>query len=426
MKLFASQLLACLLMAFSANAQLNVGDIAFVGYNTDGSDDFSWIALADIPGGEVIYFSEEGWDLGANTWAGTTEGHMTYTAPGGGISCGTVVHIDETAANVFTVTGGGSAVLSTGASWSLSAGDQVLAYQAASPEPATVPTFISGVHGDDGNGSPLSLDATTGWNNAAALPLGNARSQLPPGLTNGTDCVSLFPAVGTESDNARYGGTLTGTAAALRASINDRTNWASDNTTPFNITPGSYTTAVTCSGLPVELSVFEVTEEKRDVFLDWTTESEFDNSGFDIMHSVDGVEWTKIGFVHGMGTTTERTNYNYSDRSVTSGNHYYQLIQKDWNGLSEASPIRSVSVGNKLNSTMLLFPNPSTGNFARIEAKDHVATITVMDAFGRLVEVEFDAQDQRINTMDLVGGVYTILGNTKNGEQYRAVLVKGK
>ncbi len=232
-------------MGFGANAQLSAGDIAFVGYNTDGTDDFSWIALTDIPGGEVIYFTEEGWAVGANTWAGTTEGHMTYTAPGGGISCGTVVHINETAANVFTVTGGGTAVLSTG-SWSLSAGDQVLAYQAATPEPATVPTFISGIHGDDGQGTPTSLDATTGWNSAAVIPLGNARSQLPAGLTNGVDCISLFPAIGTEQDNARYNGTLTGTSTALRASINDRTNWINDNGIPYNITPGSYSPSVTC------------------------------------------------------------------------------------------------------------------------------------------------------------------------------------
>ncbi len=426
MKYLASLVLICFLMVSSAHAQLNVGDIAFVGYNTDGSDDFSWIALADIPGGEVIYFTEEGWAIGANTWAGTSEGHMTYTAPGGGISCGTVVHINETASNVFTVTGGGTAVLSTGSSWSLSAGDQVLAYQAASPEPASVPTFISGVHGDDGQGSPTSLDGTTGWNSAAVLPLGNARSQLPAGLTNGVNCVSLFPALGSEQDNARYNGTLTGTAAAVRSSINDRTNWTNNNSTPFNITPGSYTTSVTCSGLPVELSAFEVTEENRDVLLEWTTESEFDNSGFDIMHSVDGVEWTKIGFVQGMGTTTERTKYNYSDRFVATGNHYYQLIQKDWNGLSEASPIRSVSVATELNASLLLFPNPASGDYVRVVAEEPIVNILVVDAFGRLMEVEFDAEDQRVSANNLVSGVYSILATAIDGSQYRAVLVKVK
>ncbi|MCR9172211.1 MAG: HYR domain-containing protein [bacterium] len=229
-------------------AQLIAGDIAFIGYNTDGTDNFAFITLADIPSGEVIYFTEEGWDLSLNNWAGTTEGHVTYTAPAGGLTCGTIIHINETTPDVFTVTGGGTATLSSGASWSLSAGDQVLAYQAATPEPATVPTFISGVHGDDGNGAPLSLDATTGWNNNAVSPLGTARSNLPPGLTNGTNCISLFPAIGTELDNAKYNGTLTGTSAALRAAINDRTNWIADNTTPYGLDPGNFPApSVTCA-----------------------------------------------------------------------------------------------------------------------------------------------------------------------------------
>ncbi len=254
-----------LTIAFGANAQLSAGDIAFIGYNTDGSDDFSWIALSDIPAGEVIYFTEEGWDGSTGNWVGTSEGHMTYTAPGGGISCGTVVHINETAANTFTVTGGGAAVLSSGTGWSLSAGDQVLAYQAATPEPGTTPTFIAGVHGDDGNGTPLSLDATTGWNNNAVSPMGTARSNVPVGLTNGVNCVSLFPSIGTESDNARYNGTLTGTSTALRALINDRTNWVNDNATAYNITPGSYSPSVTCAPACTDPTVPTLTQSPATV-----------------------------------------------------------------------------------------------------------------------------------------------------------------
>jgi hypothetical protein len=240
--------------AFSITSfsQLLIGDIAFIGYNSDsgpgpGADhSFSFITLTDIPGDEVIYFTEEGWNDDSDIWAGTSEGHMAWTAPGVGIDCGTVIYITESGTDVFTVTGGGTATLESGSGWNLSSGDQVLAYQALTAEPATTPTFISAINADDGNGSPVSLDPITNWNDPSTGPLGTAKSGLPFGLTNGVDCVSLFIAVFTEQDNAKYTGTLTGTSTALRALINDRTNWSTHNTTPFDITPGGYFPSVTC------------------------------------------------------------------------------------------------------------------------------------------------------------------------------------
>ena len=238
------------------SAQLSVGDIAFIGYNTDSgpgtNDNFTFIALTNIPGNEIIYFTEEGWNNTTNTWSETSEGHIQYTTPTNGLSCGTIININESSSNTFTVTGGGTATFSTGSSWSLSGGDQVLAYQAMTAEPLTPPTFIAGVHGDDGNGTPLTLDPITLWNSANSIPLGTTRSELPLGLTNAINCVSLFPVVGTELDNARYNGTLTGTSTALRLLINDYNNWGKDNSTAFDISPNSYTPNVDCTTLSID------------------------------------------------------------------------------------------------------------------------------------------------------------------------------
>lgn len=247
---------------------LIAGDIAFIGYNTDASagsnDNFTFITLTDISGSEVIYFTEEGWDNATSNWAGTSEGHMTYTAPVGGLSCGTIVSINESSSNSFTVTGGGTAVLSSGSSWSLSGGDQVLAYQASVPEPGTPPTFIAGVHGDDGNGSPTTLDPTTKWNDSAPTPLGTARSELPLGLTNGDDCVALFPVLATEDDNAKYTGTLTGTSTVIRAEINNYQNWITDNGTAYDISPGVYSPSITC--VPLSTDEFSLLNQLSKIF----------------------------------------------------------------------------------------------------------------------------------------------------------------
>ena len=241
------------------NAQLASGDIAFIGYNTDGSDNFSFITLANIPGNEVIYFTEEGWNNRTNSWAGTTEGHITYTAPVGGLSCGTIVMINKTPSKEFTVTGGGRATRSSGTGWSLSAGDQVLAYQASTPEPNTTPVFLAGVNGDDGNGTPLTLDPVTFWNSAKLTPLGTPKSEQPAGLTNGVDCVSLFPVIGDEEDNAKYTGSLTGTSTFIRGEINNYKNWTAHDGTAFSIAPSNYSASITCVAACTDADVPTVT-----------------------------------------------------------------------------------------------------------------------------------------------------------------------
>ncbi len=229
---------------------LSAGDIAFIGYNTDSPDAFSIITLTDIPGSEEIYFTDQG-IVNATTWLTNGEDHWRFTAPAGGISCGTVINFQDagTSVTVTGVTGASMVWLSGGVTnnFNLSAGDQMMAYQVSTPGVPASPssaTFIAAIHGDDGAGT--CLDLTTGWSMSACVSA-TSESIVPPGLTNGVNCVSLFPATLTEQDNARYNGTLTGTSSVLRGLINDRTNWISDNSTPYNISPGSYSPSVTCA-----------------------------------------------------------------------------------------------------------------------------------------------------------------------------------
>ncbi|ARV07655.1 hypothetical protein BTO04_13565 [Polaribacter sp. SA4-10] len=217
---------------------LNTGDIAFIGYHESANDQFTWIALKTIPAGEKIYFSDQGWSATGNAWFNNTERHILYTAPVGKLTSGTIVHIEESAPDIFTVTGGGTAALTSGSSWSLISGDQVLAYKGGSGVKPPAPIFLAAIHNDY---TPDDYNTTTKWNNGANLT-GNAYSMLPKGLTNGENCISLNPGV-TEINNHRYTGTLSGTKALLLAAINNTDNWQvqrSDN--PLDIKVSAYAT----------------------------------------------------------------------------------------------------------------------------------------------------------------------------------------
>ncbi|ALJ04455.1 hypothetical protein APS56_04560 [Pseudalgibacter alginicilyticus] len=233
-------LLSVVALSVTMHSQsLSAGNISFVGFNTGGGasgDGFAFITLVDIPANEVIYFTEIGWNSFTNTWDNTTEGRVTYTAPAEGVSCGTIISIVEESA-VMVVSGPGSATTTSG-TFALAGGDQILAYQGTSADTLT-PIFIAGIHGD----AEGDLDAITQWNDSEIIT-GVQLSGLPMGLTNGVNCVSLTPGA-TEFRNHKYTGTLTGTAAELLASTNNKLNWSHDNIGPSpipdGITPADFT-----------------------------------------------------------------------------------------------------------------------------------------------------------------------------------------
>lgn len=126
---------------------------------------------------------------------------------------------------------------------------------------------------------------------------------------------------------------------------------------------GTYTGGGTiCSGpLPVTLLSLTCSVDKNNVTLNWTTETELNNSGFDIERQKTEDKWLKIAFIPGSGTTSEQKNYAYTDKKLNTGKYNYRLKQTDYNGNYEyfllendvnIKPPRSFSMGQN-------YPNPS-------------------------------------------------------------------
>ena len=82
--------------------------------------------------------------------------------------------------------------------------------------------------------------------------------------------------------------------------------------------------------LPVELSYFRPTSENGKVTIQWTTESELDNAGFNILRSdTRNGEFTQVNeqMIQGKGTTAERTTYKWVDTTAKPGAVYYYQIE---------------------------------------------------------------------------------------------------
>lgn len=144
-----------------------------------------------------------------------------------------------------------------------------------------------------------------------------------------------------------------------------------NNNTTLNIGGASYPVGdfpaiiaaggATESGLPIELVKLDsYTTERNEVKLIWETASEINNLHFEIEHSLNGIDFERIGIVEGKGTTNINQVYNYLHVNPSFGNNYYRLKQVDYDLEFEYFKIISQVVNDergfqvKINSLNLL------------------------------------------------------------------------
>ncbi len=186
---------------------------------------------------------------------------------------------------------------------------------------------------------------------------------------------------------------------------------------------GTYSgTGTICTGaLPVSLSSFTSSVNKRDVTLMWVTEWELNNSGFDIerrevIKPGETSVWQKITFIEGHGTSNVSNGYLYKNEKLKAGNYQYRLKQIDNNGNYEYFSLESdVSIDPPGNFEMgQNYPNPSNPN-SKINFEMPVngrVTIKVYDITGREVITlldenrEADYYTVEFNGSNVASGVY--------------------
>src|SRR5690606_18361945 len=130
----------------------------------------------------------------------------------------------------------------------------------------------------------------------------------------------------------------------------------------------SYTTTTV---LPVSLSSFTASiGANGQSKLIWSTSSESNNKGFDILRSTDGANFEVIGSVSSKalnGNSNETLLYEYVDANPANGTNYYRLKQIDLNGASSLSEIKSVNYMLSA-ADVSIYPNPAT-DFVNVKSE---------------------------------------------------------
>jgi hypothetical protein len=110
--------------------------------------------------------------------------------------------------------------------------------------------------------------------------------------------------------------------------------------------------------VPVELTTFDAKANGLDVDLSWSTATEVNNYGFEIQRKAQD-DFITVGFVKGNGTTTEKQNYNFTDKELAEGSYTYRLKQIDYSGAYHFSDEVEVDVtGPKVFFIEQNYPNP--------------------------------------------------------------------
>ncbi|WP_167445777.1 MBG domain-containing protein [Flavobacterium limicola] len=230
-------ILLLILISFApfANAQLEAGDIAFVGINSDTNpNEIAILTLSSIASGQTILLTDYAWN-GSSLETGNSlaEGFITWTT-NTIVPAGTLIKITIGSGAVI---GGGlsnfGSVSATG--WSADAiasgGDNWFVLQGS----IAAPTFIYAY----ANWSTATYGIKTWPSTGVTFP--NATiSYLPSSLSNGTTANIQSGDPLYHFDNNVYTGITSGTKASILLAIGDSANWSGSevDTETKDLTPG--------------------------------------------------------------------------------------------------------------------------------------------------------------------------------------------
>ena len=183
---------------------------------------------------------------------------------------------------------------------------------------------------------------------------------------------------------------------------------------------------------PVELISFNADVFNNDVELKWITETETNNSGFEIQRNSSNLEWKNIGFIKGQGISTEEHNYLFIDENVSAGQYEYRLKQIDYDGSYEYSDIVNVNISGPAEySLQQNYPNPfnptTTIKYSIPENGNVKLNVynSIGEEVGKLVNGYKEAGSYKINfdASKLSSGIYFYKLNVNNYNSVKKMLL---
>lgn len=140
--------------------------------------------------------------------------------------------------------------------------------------------------------------------------------------------------------------------------------------------------------LPIEIINFQANYVSNTVELEWSTASENNNSYFTIERSENGTHFDYSGKINGAGNSNHLIHYSLNDFTAFQDVVYYRLSSTDFNGVKTIYKTIALRKPSE-NSSLLIYPNPSQGNFT-ISIEKNILPNTVIKIVNQLGEIVFE------------------------------------
>ncbi len=116
--------------------------------------------------------------------------------------------------------------------------------------------------------------------------------------------------------------------------------------------------------LPIKLKDFYATNMGSAININWATEQEENNVGFELQKSSNGGAWVKQAFIASkaaQGNSATALTYRFQDDAPHAGNNFYRLKQMDNDGTYSYSKTAKVHFGGAaLNQSLAIYPLPAS------------------------------------------------------------------
>lgn len=183
--------------------------------------------------------------------------------------------------------------------------------------------------------------------------------------------------------------------------------WSIDNVVPFT------TTGI----VPLDWQYVKAQLINNETLVSWATSQEINTSKFEIEHSLDGINFVKIGNQNAAGNSNSTSYYNFTHLKPAAGFNYYRIKQIDINGAYKYSVIVKVLNKNDIKETIIA-PNPVADILNVVEpASIFINSMDVYDTKGSLLihkNIQSDVQVYSLPVSLLKTGNYILKINYKN------------
>ena len=166
--------------------------------------------------------------------------------------------------------------------------------------------------------------------------------------------------------------------------------------------------------LPIELISFTASCKDAYTTVSWQTASEHNSSAFVLERSENGQVWEAVTTLESAGNSTTTMEYTYDDYAAIRFEGYYRLTQIDNDGAQTVYDPIQVSC-NTMNDEVLIYPNPTAGDFtiAFTSTKVGNATINVIHGsnaalFSTKINVSNGVNQVLVSGSALSSGIYFV------------------